>query len=159
MSPRLNECFASQNGPSAMIERGSSTVRSDRKKIRKKPTQSASLRFVVFSVRFLLWALGTIQRQGGKACSEEAVFYLSRARKNPDSCGILWTNTWWSDFYLELMFVCCLRFSPGRTRYFFKCLDTTRTMRILLSAMKQQLKLNLLERRFGWGYPTRHLWL
>lgn len=54
MSPRLNECFASQNGPSAMIERGSSTVRSDRKTFCKKPTQSASLRFVVFSVRFLL---------------------------------------------------------------------------------------------------------
>ena len=105
MSPRLNECFASQNGPSAMIERGSSTVRADRNKFCRQP----SLRCVVFSVRFLLWALGTIQRQGGKAArhviSEEAVFNLSRARKNPDSCGILWTNTWWSDFYLELMLV------------------------------------------------------
>ena len=98
-------------------------VRPKKKSAKKQPS------LLVSDLLFFQWGFcfEHLEQSRGKAARhvvKRQSFTFLELAKNPDSCGILWTNKWWSDFYLELMFVCCLRFSPGRTRYFFKCLDT-----------------------------------
>ena len=163
MSPRLNECFASQNGLSAMIELGGLGLSGHQ----FQPVGTPKTPHRIEMARNGLGGRGpnifsATQSKSQIFCISGFCFEHLEQSRGPGmirSCGILWNYIF--DKYMMSRFlfgahVCVRGYSPGRTRYFFKCLDITRTMRELLSAMKQQLKLNLLVGPLGCRYPPKH---